>query len=203
VRRQTDQTLADWPARVAHFQHMCALFAHAQVDLYEGAPARALERLDGDWWRLRTTMMLRVQFFRIDFHFLRARVALACAAAQADGAARSRLSSRVRRDLARLERERLAWADGSVLVLRAWLASLAGDESAARRELTRAVAHHAGMSMKVHQACAQLQLARLGGAGAAGLRAEVEASLAEEGVRNPLRMASLWVPGAWDARPDG
>jgi hypothetical protein len=203
VRRETEQTLADWPARVAHFQHMCALFVQAQVDLYQRDPARALARLDQDWWMLRSTMMLRVQFFRIDFHFLRARAALACAAAAPGKGERSSLLARAGRDLAQLAGEHLAWADGSVLTLRAGIASLAGDLEGARRELTRADAHYAAIQMTVHQACARLQLARLGGAEAEVLRQEAETSLAAEGVRNPSRMAGLWVPGAWEARRNG
>src|SRR5207244_13302464 len=79
--------------------------------------------------------------FRINMHDLRARCALAAAAGGAD---RAPLLALAERDVKRLERERLAWADALALLLRAGLSAARGEAAdvAPDRKSTRLNSSH-------------------------------------------------------------
>src|SRR5262249_36576806 len=69
------------PFPKATFQspHYFDFIAQTQVELYTGEGEAAWERVEATWPKLVRALFLRMQFFRIEARFLRARAALACA----------------------------------------------------------------------------------------------------------------------------
>src|SRR5439155_14140510 len=92
---------------------------------------------------------------RINMHDLRARCALAAAAGGAD---RAPLLALAERDVKRLERERLAWADALALLLRAGLSAARGEAADVAPLLERATAAFETAQMAVHANVARRRL---------------------------------------------
>ena len=110
-------------ATLAPFQEYCAVFATAQVDLYEGDALAAWRRTRAAWSESRRNFLLRIQGIRIDHLELRARAALAVAAGASVGRSeRRRLLRFAARAARRLARERVAWTAPSIAALRAGIA---------------------------------------------------------------------------------
>jgi hypothetical protein len=190
MRAQCQHDLASWAQGGFHFQHLCALFTAVAADLYEGLAGAATERVESAWRDIERSLLLRVQFFRLDLWALRGRAALA--AAGRDGAAIH--VRRVERAIARIERERMAWAMGHALALRAGLARLRGDVALASRLLERAEQAFAAAAMTAHAAACQLQRGGLRGRAGVDELGRGAARLAGEGVRRPDRFAATLVP---------
>jgi hypothetical protein len=190
MRAQCQRDLASWAQGGFHFQHLCALFTAVAADLYEGLAGAAVERVESAWRDIERSLLLRVQFFRLDLWALRGRAALA--AAGRDGAALH--VRRVEHAIARIERERMAWAMGHALALRAGLARLRGDPALACGLLERAEQAFAAAAMTAHAAACELQRGGLLGGAGADVHACGAARLAGEGVRRPDRFAATLVP---------
>ncbi len=191
VRAECERELPSWSAPTAHFQKLCALFVLAQVDLYEGRPEAASERIDAEWGTLRQAMLLRAQFYRIDLLGLRARIAVARAAR--DDRERRRWLARASSDVAALSREPLGFARGTSFLIEGSLHLCGGSKEDAISALERAEAACAAEKMKLHEALARFARAEV--EGDPERRDAASAVLAELGVRNVDRMLQLWVPG--------
>jgi hypothetical protein len=116
------------------------LFAHANVEIYEGHAPAARERLQKGWGGLKKSFLLQLQFVRIIMIDLRARAALA--SGDRDAALR---------DARRLEAEKVPWAQA--------LAALLAADSAA--EYNEAAARCDAAGMRLHAACARRRAGRI------------------------------------------
>jgi tetratricopeptide (TPR) repeat protein len=192
MREDCRDGLSRWAQGGFHFQHLCGLFTLVAADLYEGLTDVAVEYLESKWKEVEDSLLLRVQFFRLDLWALRGRVALA--AARHD--ARSPHVSRVEQAIARIEREQMAWASGHALALRAGLARLRGDLPLAVRWLERAERDFASAAMAVHAGACLLQRGMLLGADGAHAFERGSALLVNQGVRRPTRFATTLLPVA-------
>lgn len=192
MRARCKEGLAHWAQGGFHFQHLCALFTLAAADLYEGLAGAAAERVESAWKDIERSLLLRVQFFRLDLWALRGRAALAAAGNDAS----SSHVRRVERAIARIEREGMAWANGHTLALRAGLARLRGDVLLACSLLERAEQGFAAVGMAAHAAACKLQRGRLMGATGGEILEHGCALLNREGVRRPSRFAATLIPVA-------
>jgi eukaryotic-like serine/threonine-protein kinase len=196
MRAACEDGLSRWAQSGFHFQHLCALFTLVAADLYEGHADAAVAHLEATWPAVERSLLLRVQFFRLDLWALRGRVALAAAR----GDARSIHVRRIEQAIAGIERERMAWASGHALALRAGLAQLGGDRPLAGELVERAERAFAAAEMAVHAAACQLQRGVL--LDDAGALARGSTQLADQGVLRPRQFATTLLPvTAWTADP--
>ena len=101
------------------------------VVLGEACTSRTAYRIVEERWAAHVaSLLMRVQFSRVNMLDLRARSAVA-AAAQADGSERGRYLRRAARDAAALAREHVPWAEAMGLNVAAAVAAAANDDNAA------------------------------------------------------------------------
>ena len=107
--RQMIEAMSRWSQKGFHRQHYSAMLAHVQMALYRGDGETAWRHLVEQESKLAQSMLLHVQAIRIETSYLRARSAIAVAAANA--AARRQSLSIARTYANRLARERMPWSD--------------------------------------------------------------------------------------------
>ncbi|HEX8789434.1 MAG TPA: hypothetical protein VF765_00680, partial [Polyangiaceae bacterium] len=182
VRAECIETAGDWPEDWACFQHMCAAYVLAQVDLYEGNADAAWTHALRAWDMLRRSHLSRVQFQRVDLLGLRARAALASAGGQKREQRAWLVKARA--DAARLERIGIDAAVGMASLVEAGAACVEGRRDDACRQLERAHARFASRGMRLHAAVSRAGLGH-------------PRDLAALGVADVTRMTRLWLPGRW------
>lgn len=190
VRAECIETASEWPEDWACFQHMCAAYVLAHVDLYEGNADAAWTHAMRAWRMLRRSHLSRVQFQRVDLLGLRARAALARAGQPVHE--RDAWLARARADAARLERIGIDAAVGMASLVEASAACVEGRRRDAMAPLERAHARFAARGMRLHAAVASAALGRL--RQDAALHAVAARELAALGVVDVARMTRLWLP---------
>jgi hypothetical protein len=173
-----------------HLQHYFEMLTQAQIDLYEGAPGAAWQRIEAAWKPLTRSYLLRIQSVRTEATYLRARVALATGdpgrLAVARRAARS------------LEREGAPWARALALVVRALIEVATGDREAALDRLEKAERACAAADMALYASALRLRRGQLhAGAAGAAWAAEAVAAMREQAIADPEAMARTVCP--WPA----
>jgi serine/threonine protein kinase len=160
ARREIAEAKRAWPGdgrfRVVDYQ---SLVAECWADLYEGEYARARAALEAKIPALRRSLLLVLQAYRCEIAALRARLALACAAAE-QGSKRSALlreAERMTRDLSKM-RDPLRRVN--LRLIRANAAALRGrvDEGLA---IVEQMAGDDGAEAWLSRQCARLLLARM------------------------------------------
>jgi hypothetical protein len=191
ARQELAEVMARWSPAGFHVQHMNRLFDDTQIDLYEGQPRQAWQRLETNWRALKRSQLLRVQQVRIFMTALRGRAALALAAVAPEAA----LVRSARRDARTLWRERAPWSQALARLLEAGVASCQGKPAAAllRDAADRCEAAH----MHLYAASARWHLARLEGASGQERAEQAEAWMRNQQIVRPDRMAALQVPGLY------
>ncbi|MGH7438823.1 MAG: serine/threonine-protein kinase PknK [Polyangiaceae bacterium] len=196
ARRDVRKAMAEWSQRGYLVQHWQAMRVEADVELYVGAAARAYERVARDAAALKRSFLLQGQFTRSFTADVRGRCAVALAeAAPAQRAARLAEARRLARQL---ERERMPYAALLAAILRAGVASLAGERERAAKSLQLAVDLAGQTDMALHAMAARYQLGALiaGDKGGELLHAADE-EMKANGVVAPKRFADVLVPGRW------
>ncbi len=187
-----------WSQEGFHLNHYLQLVGRVEVALYRGDDASA--DLEATWPALVRSQLLRVQVTRSEALHLRCRAALAAAAAAGSGspAAAPRLKV-VKASLRRLERQRHPWAGPFARLVRAGLASAAGDRSAATDHLVAAAAGFDRQRMALYAAAARRRRGQLEGPGdGAKAVADADRWMRSQGIEAPERFADVLAPGAWD-----
>lgn len=192
VRAECLGSMANWPSRLARFQHMCGAYVLAQVDLYQGRAGCAWQHVAYAWKMLKSAHLARVQFQRIDLLGLRGRAALAQAAATR-GEHRARWLRQAADDVQRLHAERALAALSIAELVRGGIEHLRGDHAGSRACLGRAASGFDALDMQLHVGVSRL--ARELGSGDPAAASEARRHLARLGVANTSRMLRLWVPG--------
>jgi eukaryotic-like serine/threonine-protein kinase len=195
--REAKEAVAAWSHQGFHAQHYYQLFAQAEADLYRGDAQAAADVVDTRWPALHRSLLLQVQFIRLEALHLRARTHLAAArtgGGVTDGRVRSALD-----DARRIERAGMAWALPLGGLVRAGAAALLGDAAGAA-SLCEGAAHQldaAGMAL--YATVARWRLGQLlgGGEGYALVTAANEWLRAQQ-VREPRRLAAVLAPGFAD-----
>lgn len=169
-----------------------ALVTETNVLLYEGRGAEAFARVARDWARLDASLLLRLQMLAAEAWFLRARAALAAAAAGGDVEAMQRVATESGKAIAELS---IPQAAGMVALIRAQKARLRGRDDRARALLTEGRTAFAAADMGLHAAVCLRRLGELTG-GRSG-RDQVEAAdrfCVEQGVVRPAQLVAVFAP---------
>ncbi len=189
ARARITTAMRGWPQVGFHVQHLLALHAETEIDLYLGDGAAAWARLTTAWPVLERSLLLRIQHPRVFTTDLRARAALASGGrAQVDVAERC---------AARLEREPCPWAAALARARRAGVAGARGQAAAAHAHLAAAADQLAALGVALPAACARLRLAALDGKRLESTPAWHE--LRDRGVERPDRLMAVYVP--WRTLP--
>jgi hypothetical protein len=192
--RQANDAIGRWSASGFHRQHYNHLLARIQTALYRGRADDAWQLVSRRLAPVRRNFWLRVQFFRIETAFLRARCALAMAAA--NGGEARRLRAVAAADVRRLTRENMPWSNALALLVRATLARQDDDAESAAALLAEAIDAFTGVDMHLYAAVARRRLgAIVGGQRGRTLQHDASAWMAAQDIRNPAAMAQLIAPG--------
>jgi eukaryotic-like serine/threonine-protein kinase len=190
--------MSRWSQRGFNLIHLVELLALVRIDLYASQPLAARQRLKDGWPRVTRSFLQMPQINRVLLYSLGASCALAAAASSdaSDERLTRTLLREAERDVRRLAREDVPWAQALADSLRAPLAVLQGDPASALSFLERAASRFDACGMGLHAAASWRRCGELTG-GEEG-RAAIEAAdlwMADQGIRNPVRMAALLAPG--------
>ena len=194
--RWAEEVLRRSPHGYSSPRYRC-LLTFSQVDLYKGDGRSALERIGGDWWRLRTLGMLSVSYVRDELRHLRARAALAARAARPSSRlARFRLERMARRDAASLRAGGLAVAAAWADLVHAGLAFQRGFPNAAIARLEAALGEFERLELAGYREVTRYRLGRA--TGRRDLVAASEEWAENEGVCDMAALARMLAPGVGD-----
>ena len=194
ARAEVIEALKAWPHKGFHLQHYSSLLALVQIELYTGDAEVAWKHIQGQWEALESSMLLRIQVLRLEAMHLKARAALASAAADKQ-VARQRL--RIAQTMARrIARERMPWSDPFVRLIRAALAHSDGELATARTLLSDAIQLFDLADMHLYAAASRRRLGQLtDGERGADLIREADAWMADQKIHQPQRMTRMLAPG--------
>ena len=193
ARARADEAVQHWSRHRFHLQHLNQLCAHLDIDLYAGDGAAGWRRLCESRPALERSLLLRVQFVRIDILHSSGRCAVAAAAAAANPREMLRAAEGYARQL---DRQRVPWASAHAFSTRAGAAMVRGDAGEARRQLIAAIDAFDTIPMGLYAAAARRQLGGLvGGDEGRDLIASADAWMIGQGINNPARMAAGITPG--------
>jgi serine/threonine protein kinase len=195
VRSQCARSMAEWPSKLACFQHMCGAYVLAHADLYQARAESAWQHVAYAWKMLKSAHLARVQFQRIDLLGLRGRTALAQAAATR-GRRRACWLRQAEGDAGRLRGERAPAALAIADLIGGGVEHLRGEQAQSRASLERARLGFEGLAMQLHARVSHLARDLLDGDREAAHPARL--ALTQLGVANPAGMLRLWVPGVLD-----
>jgi hypothetical protein len=194
----------EWPQAGNVMATYWSLYGRAEAALYQGEGRRAWELIAEQRASLnRATLYEFIVVLNRLMVQLHARVALATAASEPTGgwffSQRARMLRSARRDIRRIERRRLPWSDPLARLLRAGIASLAGQTEEALRLLADAEAGLTSADMLLYSAAARRRRGQLlGGEQGKALVQAADEWMAAQDIRNPARLAAMLVPGFAD-----
>jgi serine/threonine protein kinase/tetratricopeptide (TPR) repeat protein len=193
ARRELTGAMSRWTREGFYRQDYNCLLAETQIDLYVGQPLVAWARLEDRWKALRHSQLLRVQLLRCESLHLRGRVALAVAEQGHSREDALRVALQAAR---KIERERVAWAQPFVSMLRAGVSAVRGDEVSTAPMLAKAIAGFESAGMRLYAAAARRRLGQvLGGDEGQRLREQGDAFMTGESIRSPLHLTAVLAPG--------
>ncbi len=192
ARAEVHEAMKRWSSRGFHFQHYWGLLSHGMIDLYSGQGPAAWKRVGEAWPALAGSLLLRIQAVRVEATYLRARCALAAAAATPDAAG---LVAAALRDARALEREKLGWTSAFASLVRAGAAASLGDSAAARAGYAAAAEGFERAQMALFTAAAKRRHGQLlgGDEGASQVRA-ADQVFSSQAVARPDRMVAMLAP---------
>ena len=194
AREGVEAAMARWPSDGFHVQHSWELYARGEIDLYAGRGADAWHYVSRRWPALRRSLLLRIQGARIELVYLRARAAVAAAAATPFRSSESRKLLRVaERDARRLAGESAAWARATADFIRAGTASVRGDLESAKHRFERAERLFQQVDMTLHVMVARHRRGQLTPGGTALTRGAGD-WMASQSIRNPTGIADMLAP---------
>jgi hypothetical protein len=194
ARREATEAMQQWSQRSFQLEHYYELVALTNADLYEGRARDAWERISLRRQALRRSFLTRVQIVRLAALNLRARAAVALAAA--DPAARSACLAAAERDVRAIDREEMAWTAPTSNLVHAAILHLRGDDARAIERLERAIGEAAAAQLDLVGPGARYALGVCkGGAEGGRLVAEAETELARQGAKMPRGLLAVVAPG--------
>lgn len=195
--RDIEGILDGWPSDSYQVQHFFHLYARCEHALYEGRPEVAYRAIGEDSPKIRRSGLLRIRAVGVEHAWIRGRVAVAMAAS---------VPERERPPILRQARESVRFlrkgehqtgvAMGATIEAGMhWLAP-GTDRRAALNALQRAVATAEAAGSPLLAEAARRWLGEItGGRRGEDLLARSTGWMVEQGVRNPMRLAYLIVPG--------
>ena len=195
ARAEMQESLARWSPTGFHIQHYQAALSETAARLYAGEAEAAHAYLGAAWPAIARSFLLRVEFVRVEHYDLRARTALAAAAAARSPALRKQRLAQAQSDAGKVRQVREPWAAALAQATFAGIARLRGDHASERRLLTAAVAGFEAVDMALQLAAARRRLGELvGGDEGRALHAAADAYMTAHRIRRPERMTELLLP---------
>ncbi len=195
ARQEVAATMQRLPQGQFQLQQYQETIALAQLALYDGDGAAALAVLDARWADIARSLILRVQYIRIEALSLRARAALQAALAGGAGADAA-LLARATRDARKLEGEGLPWSRPLAQLVDAALALARGGRGDAVTLLTAAEQGFGEVEMAMYGWIARRARGLVsGGEAGAALIAAAEGWLRGQGVVSPEPFCRVFAPG--------
>jgi eukaryotic-like serine/threonine-protein kinase len=181
-------------------QHYGYMRARVQTELYRGRADTAWRLMTEHRSALRRMLVLRVQFFRVETSYLRARCALAMAAASANASKHSRAQRQfltmARHEAGRIASENVQWSNPIAHLVNAAVAYLEGGRLLATGLLTEAIDGFEAADMQLYAAVARRRLGTLlGGSHGRELLRQADEWMTSRTIRNPHHMTRLFAPG--------
>jgi hypothetical protein len=195
--KEIDGVLDAWPKDMYHIQHFFHLYARCEQALYAEKPEEAWQAISDESQRLRRSALLHVSGVRIEHAWISGRVALALAEKVGDDA-RPPLLGQARRSarLLRKSEHQTGVAMGAAIEAGARWLSPGVDRESGIVALDRAVATaEAAGAVLVAESGRRWLGEIIGGRRGEELRARSNGWMANQGVRNPARIAHLYAPG--------
>ena len=197
AEREAREAVEKWSHHGFHAQHYYQLFAQAEADLYRGDAAAAAEIVGERWPALQKSLLLQVQFIRLEALHLRARTQLA-AARTGGGVDGARLHAALA-DARRIERARMPWATPLATLVRAGAAALDGNTAGAASLCELAAREFDTAGMALYATVTRLRLGHLvGGGDGYALVTAANEWMQGQRVREPRRLAAVLAPGFAD-----
>ena len=192
--RVTLESIERWSHKGFHRQHYSAMLARIQTALYRGNADAAWRLLSDLEVILRRSYLRRIQVLRIESLYLRARSALAMAAAHGQ---ERRFLSIARDGARRIASERMPWSDPIALLVKAGVAHLEGEEALAVRCLDDAIDRFDQADMKLYAAVARRRIGALWHDEERGreLSQQADEWMAAQNIKNPTAMTRMLAPG--------
>ncbi|RMH38489.1 MAG: serine/threonine-protein kinase PknK [Deltaproteobacteria bacterium] len=173
-----------------YLQHYWDLFARCQIRLYQGYGEAAWREIEQRWNALRASRLLSIHMVRLEALHLRARCAVAAAAAGDPAAIRTATAA-----ARQLERAGTRCSRALAALVRAGLADVAGDADAAVRALRDAIGRCRSADLPGYEAAAARRLgALLGGDEGRDYAERAQRWFRRERIANPERFAALLLP---------
>jgi len=193
ARQEANAAIARWSLRSFHLQHYWHLTGLTEIALYEGDGQKAWQEIEKCWPILEATHLLKVQFTRHEARHLRLRAALAAMAeAGLDSPTYQRLHPLIHHELARFEKEKVAWMSPLAQLIRAGLAAVEGQREEAIRWLEKAIVGCEHYSLGIYGDAARLRLAKL-----QKKAGPLPTGLSDRGAKKPNRICDIAIPGGW------
>jgi hypothetical protein len=175
-----------------HMPHLLQLLGLCEIDLYLGNGSDAHDRIESEYPRVAASLLLEVEFIRIEVLGLRARCAIAAAKCAAHPAP---LLAAARRYARMLERVGSAWARAYAEPVYAQLALAEHAESAALRRLRSSVDQFERLDMSLRAAAAAYRMSGvMGGTTGAAARHAAITRMRELGVHDTEAVARVFMP---------
>jgi serine/threonine protein kinase len=197
--RNAIDVMERWSRRGLHRQHYGYMRACVQTALYRGRADIAWRLMTEHRSALRRMLVLRVQLFRVETSYLRARCALAMAAssnASTHARARRRFLAMARHEAGRIAGENMPWSNPIAHLVSAAVAYLEGDRLLATGLLTEAADGFDVADMHLYAAVARRRLGTLlGESHGRELLRQADEWMTSRTIRNPHHMTRLFAPG--------
>jgi hypothetical protein len=194
--RQANEIMKHWSHQAFDRQQYSRVLSRLQVELYRGRAQPAWALIAENWPALKGSLLLRVQSFRIESSYVRARCALLMAARPGSARDTRRFLTVARDEVRRIEREKMPWSDPLAVLVSAAVAHLEGNAVVAEERLARAVDGFDRADMKLHAAAARRRRgALLGGDSGRELMHQADEWMAAQAIRNVTSMTRLIAPG--------
>jgi Cdc6-like AAA superfamily ATPase len=191
--REATEAIQQWSHSGFYRQHYNYMLDRVQTELYLGRARAAWRAIDENWTTLPRTHLLRIQFFRVETSYMRARCALLMAAS---GENAGRFLAIARGHARMIAREKMAWSDPLACLLFAAVAHLEGRADVAHVKLIEAAAGFERAHMQLYLAVVRRRLGELSRDDRGqSLRRQADEWMATQGVVNPARITRLIAPG--------
>ncbi|HEY5921714.1 MAG TPA: hypothetical protein VIV11_08585, partial [Kofleriaceae bacterium] len=199
VEAELDAAVASWtmPDGSYQLQHMFALCSRLELSLYRGDPESVTARIPDEVRRAQRALLDRAPIQALLLRTTLARHALGCAAAAPAGSSRRRDAIAAARVEQRRSRKlALPIAPYCAQLFDGVIAELEGDDDAAIAAYRDSILGLDRYDTHLYAHAARYRLGNvIGGDEGAKLRADVNAFLTNEGVRDPAAILAMLLPG--------
>jgi serine/threonine protein kinase len=193
VRAELVDAVQPFRGQGYHMPHLLRTFGLCEIELFRGEGYAAWTLLEGDRAHIRSSLLMEVQFLKIEVLGQQTRCALAAAAGGLQD--RVRHLTTARRGARALERIGSPWSLAYATPIHAELALIDGRRDDAIAQLTSAVARYDALDMSLRAAAASYRLGEvIGGGDGRAMTAASVSRMRSLGVTTPAVVAWTFMP---------